>query len=81
VGGDLHFAELTWTAAGQRKFNVAINGTNVLTGFDIFAAAGGRNRAITEQFTATANASGQIIIGFSQGGADNPEVSGIEVLH
>ncbi|MEA3177592.1 MAG: large repetitive protein [Gammaproteobacteria bacterium] len=77
----LHFAELTWTAAGQRKFNVAINGTNVLTGFDIFAAAGGRNRAITEQFTATANASGQIIIGFSQGGADNPEVSGIEVLH
>jgi len=77
----LHFAELTWTAAGQRRFNVAINGTNVLTGFDIFAAAGGRNRAITEQFTATANASGQIIIGFSQGGADNPEVSGIEVLH
>jgi hypothetical protein len=27
------------TAAGQRKFNVAINGTNVLSGFDIFAAA------------------------------------------
>jgi glucan endo-1,3-alpha-glucosidase len=77
----LHFAELTWTAAGQRKFNVAINGTNVLTAFDILAAAGGRDRAITEQFTATANSSGQIIIGFSQGGADNPEVSGIEVLH
>jgi hypothetical protein len=77
----LHFAELTWTAAGQRKFNVAINGTNVLTAFDIFAAAGGRNRAISEQFTATANASGQIVIGFSQGGADNPEVNGIEVLH
>jgi hypothetical protein len=77
----LHFAELTWTAAGQRKFNVAINGTNVLSAFDILAAAGGSNRAITEQFTATANASGQIVIGFSQGGADNPEVNGIEVLH
>jgi hypothetical protein len=77
----LHFAELTWTAAGQRKFNVAINGTNVLTAFDIFAAAGGRNRALTEQFTATANSSGQIVVGFSQAGADNPEVNGIEVLH
>jgi glucan endo-1,3-alpha-glucosidase len=77
----LHFAELTWTAAGQRKFNVAINGTNVLSAFDIFAAAGGRNKALTEQFTATANGAGQIVIGFSQGGADNPEISGIEVMH
>jgi glucan endo-1,3-alpha-glucosidase len=76
----LHFAELTWTAAGQRRFNVAINGTNVLSAFDIFAAAGGRNKAITEQFTATANAAGQIVIGFSQGGADNPEINAIEVL-
>jgi hypothetical protein len=52
-----------------------------LTAFDVFAAAGGRNRAISEQFTAAANESGQIVIGFSQAGADNPEVSGIEVLH
>src|SRR6202012_6266629 len=52
----LHFAELTWTAPGQRKFNVAINGTNVLSGFDIYAAAGGQNKAVTEQFTATASA-------------------------
>lgn len=36
----LHFAELTWTAAGQRVFNVAINGTTVLSDFDIFATAG-----------------------------------------
>jgi hypothetical protein len=76
-----HFAELSWTAAGKRKFNVAINGTQVLSGFDIFAAAGGQNKAIVEQFTATADASGQIVIGFTQGGADNPEVNGIEVLH
>ena len=77
----LHFAELTWTAAGQRKFNVAINGTNVLSAFDVFAASGGANKAITEQFTATANASGQITIAFTQAGADNPMVSGIEILH
>jgi hypothetical protein len=76
----LHFVELTWTAAGQRRFNVAINGTIVLSAFDVFAASGGTNKAITEQFTATANASGQITIAFTQAGADNPMVSGIEIL-
>jgi fibronectin type 3 domain-containing protein len=76
----LHFAELTWTAAGQRKFNVSINGTAVLTAFDIFAAAGGANKAITEQVTTAANASGQIVIAFAQAGADNAEVNGIEIL-
>lgn len=77
----LHFAELTWTATGQRKFNVAINGASALSAFDIFGAAGGQNKAVTEQFTTTANSSGQIVIAFTQGGADNPEVNGIEVLH
>ena len=41
----LYFQESFWTAAGQRTFNVTINGTTVLTAFDIFAAAGGANRA------------------------------------
>lgn len=77
----LHFAELTWTAPGQRVFNVAINGTNVLSGFDIFAAAGAQNKAVVEQFTAVANTAGQIVVSFTQAGADNPEVNGIEVLH
>ncbi|OIQ88781.1 amylopullulanase precursor [mine drainage metagenome] len=75
----LHFCELTWTASGQRVFNVAINGTNVLSNFDIFALVG-QNHALVEQFTATANSSGQIVISFTQGSADNPEVAGIEVL-
>lgn len=35
----LDWAELTWTA-GQRKFNVAINGTTVLSAFDVYATAG-----------------------------------------
>ena len=77
----LHFAELSWTAAGQRKFNVAVNGTTVLSAFDVFAASGGANKAITEQFTTTASSSGQITIAFTQGGADNPMVNGVEVLH
>jgi len=76
----LHFAELSFTAAGQRAFNVAINGSSALTNFDIFAAAGGQYKAIVKEFTATANGSGQIVIAFSRGTADNPEIAGIEVL-
>jgi len=76
----LYFAEIYWTAAGQRTFNVAINGTTVLTGFDVFAAAGGANKAVARSFNATANASGQVVIAFSRGaGVDNPKVSGIAV--
>jgi len=39
----LDFAETYVTAAGQRIFSVSINGTQVLTNFDICAAAGGMN--------------------------------------
>lgn len=75
----LHFAEFYWTAAGQRVFNVSINGTPVLTNFDIIAAAGAKDTAVVEQFTATPNTSGQIVIQFAPGSADNPKVSGIEI--
>ena len=74
----LHFAETYFTAAGKRQFNVAINGTTVLTNFDIYATAGA-NKALVEQFTATANSSGQIVIAFSNGNVDQPKSSGIEI--
>jgi hypothetical protein len=47
----LKFAETYWSSAGSRKFNVAINGTTVLTSFDIVAAAGGPLIAIDKSFT------------------------------
>jgi hypothetical protein len=75
----LHWAELSFQTAGARKFNVAINGATVLSGFDVYAAAGFK-RAIGKSFSATANASGQIVVAFSQGGADNPFISGIEII-
>jgi lysophospholipase L1-like esterase len=75
----LYFAESYWTAAGQRTFNVAINGVAVLTAFDIYAAAGA-NRAIARTFETTANSSGQVVIAFTKGGGpDNPKVCGITV--
>lgn len=74
----LHFAEFYWTAAGQRVFNVAINGTTVLNNFDIYATAGA-NTGVVEKFTATANSSGQIVIAYTAGSADQPKSSGIEI--
>jgi fibronectin type 3 domain-containing protein len=76
----LHFAELYFSAAGNREFNVAINGTTVLTNFDIYGTAGANFTAVVEQFTASANSSGQIVVAFTNGAKDQPMVNGIEVL-
>ena len=74
----LYFAETYLTAAGQRLFGVTINGTSVLSGFDIYAAAGGANRAIARTFTTTANSSGQVVIAFTSQ-TENPKINGITV--
>ena len=50
----LDFAESYFTQAGQRVFDVSINGVPVLTNFDAFAVAGGENIAIAENFVALA---------------------------
>jgi hypothetical protein len=76
----LHFAELYFSAAGDREFDVAINGTTVLTNFDIFATANANYTAVVEQFTATANSSGNIVIAFTNGAKDQPMINGVEVL-
>jgi len=59
---------------------VAINGTTVLTNFDIYATAGANYTAVVENFTATANSSGDIVIAFTSGAKDQPMFEGIEVL-
>ncbi len=74
----LDFAEDYWTAAGSRTFNVLINGTQVLTNFDIFATAGGEFKAVAESFTATASSAGAVTIQFVTV-KDNAQVNGIEV--
>jgi hypothetical protein len=61
----LHFAELIYDAQGARTFNVIINGTTVLSNFDVFAA-GDMNKAIDEQFTSNANSTGSL--GAKRGG-------------
>ena len=75
----LHCMEPVWTASGQRVFNVFINGQKVLANFDIFATAGAQNRAVIKQITTSANAGGQLVVGFSNV-VDNACISGIEIL-
>jgi hypothetical protein len=75
----LHFAELYQTASGKRVFNVAINGTTVLSNFDIYATAGAAYKAVLREFTATANASGQIVVALTTV-TDNATIEGIEII-
>jgi hypothetical protein len=74
----LHFCETYFATAGSRVFNVSINGTQVLANFDIVKASGGENIANIQQFAATANASGQIVITFTSV-TNNALISGIEI--
>jgi hypothetical protein len=74
----LHFAETFFSTAGSRTFNVSINGTQVLTNFDVFAAAGVQNKAVIEQFTENASSTGNYVITFTSV-INNSLVSGIEI--
>jgi parallel beta-helix repeat protein len=74
----LDWAELSFQTAGARVFNVAINGTPKLTNFDVFATAGYKT-ALQKSFAAAANKNGRIVIAFTQAGADNPFINGIEI--
>jgi hypothetical protein len=75
----LHFAEIYLSGSGQRVFNVLINGNQVLTNFDIYAAAGAANRAVVRQFTLPANASGQFVI-VASNVVQNAQFNGIEIV-
>ena len=77
----LHFAEIGGATSGQRKAKVTINSQTVLTSFDIYATAGGANKANVQSFPRPADASGRFVIQFSTvaGSARSPLVSGIEI--
>src|SRR5205814_903778 len=46
----LHFAEPDGLKAGQRVFDVLVQGKEVLKGFDIAKEAGGPNRGLVREF-------------------------------
>jgi cellulase/cellobiase CelA1/aryl-phospho-beta-D-glucosidase BglC (GH1 family) len=81
----LYFVESYVTGAGQREFNVLIGPTSssltqVLTNFDVYAAAGNAQWvAVEKTFPATASSSGQVVIQFTLGAVQNPLVNGIVI--
>jgi len=74
----LDFNELYQNSVGSRVFNVSINGQQVLTNFDIYKSAGGKNKAIARQFLATSDATGKISLVFSTV-VNNAMINGIEL--
>ena len=48
---NLLFCENNKTASGQRVGTVALNGSNILTSFDVYAQAGGQHKALIKSFT------------------------------
>ena len=78
----LHFAEISpsVTQIADRRFHVLINGTQVLTNFDIYAAAGAKFRATTRQFNSTADGLGNIVVHLARGAANEPKISGLEIF-
>ena len=75
----LHFAEIFFSTTNSRKFNVTINSTQVLTNFDVLAAAGGKNIAIVREYTVTP-AGSSIVVAYSNGTADSAKASGMEII-
>jgi alpha-D-xyloside xylohydrolase len=74
----LYFAETYLASAGSRLFNVSVNGAAMLSSFDIYASAGGQNKAIARSYTTTADGSGQIVIQFTAV-TENPKINGISI--
>jgi hypothetical protein len=75
---NLKFAELQFSSAGQRLFDISLNYQNVMSNFDIFAAAGGKNRAVDLTFTTTVTSGTITILFASENGP--PAINAIEIL-
>ncbi|ULH17590.1 NPCBM/NEW2 domain-containing protein (plasmid) [Deinococcus sp. KNUC1210] len=74
----LHFAELNKAAAGARVFDVQIEGSPALTGFDVYREAGGAQKAIVRTLDTTVS-DGALTITFVRR-VENAKISGIEIL-
>lgn len=76
----LHWAELDFLAAGDRVFDVSVNGLLVLDGMDVVKATGTFRRVLVREVDVVADPSGRVVVQFRPGGKDNPFISGLELL-
>ncbi|MEC3993609.1 malectin domain-containing carbohydrate-binding protein [Actinacidiphila sp. DG2A-62] len=79
----LYFMDWYYSRPGERKFDVSVNGTRVLTDFDIIGTAvaagadGQEAFGVEEDVTATADSSGVVTLDFDRGSANQPQVNAI----
>jgi hypothetical protein len=82
----LYFMDWYFTHSGQREFDVAINGTRVLTNFDIIGTANAKGAdgaeafGVEKDFPVAAAADGTVTIAFTRDGADQPQVNAIALV-
>lgn len=76
----LVFAETSQPRVGGRRFSVLIGRRRVLDELDIFAEAGGANKAVVKEFAAEPDRNGDVVISFRRGSANEPEVRAIQIL-
>jgi hypothetical protein len=80
----LHFAEIYWPAAGQRVFDVSIQGNKVLGDIEVVqeageaAGAGGDHVALTKEFKPVSVTDGTLSIS-TKTEADNSKFSGLAI--
>jgi outer membrane protein assembly factor BamB len=75
----LVFAELEGRDAGERLFDVLLEGEPVLEAFDIAAAAGGAYRTVTKEFRGV-SVDGDLHVQLTRKGQTKPLLSGIQIL-
>ena len=75
---DLQFAEIQVAKAGQRRFDVTVEGVLAIGSLDVFAAAGGKDIAYDRTFIVTVT-DGQLDIGFVAQRGDKPIINAILV--
>jgi hypothetical protein len=82
----LYFMDWYFTHTGQREFDVAVNGTTVLTNFDIIGTAnnagadGQEAFGVEKDFPATADASGTATFDFTRDAENQPQVNAIVLV-
>ncbi len=74
---NLNFSEIYFTQAGERIFNVDINGNRVLSNYDILAQTA-PYAAVTKSFPATVT-DGKIVINFTTV-KDNAKIASLEIV-
>ncbi len=75
---NLGFAEIFYNSAGTRVFDVQVEGQTVLSNFDIYSEAGGKDKALIKTINATVT-DGVLNITLIHK-IENPKLSSIEVL-